>query len=241
MILARSIFAVSQREFASLFRVPLGWVVIALFVCLSGVFFVAKSIVPGAPASMRDFFVVWWGLVLIVAPAISMRLFSEEFRTGTIELTQTAPVPDGALVIGKYLAALAFFVTMLLPTLAYALVLEALARPDYGLIAAGYFGLIMLGMLYLAVGTLASALTGSQTLAFLGTLFALITFDVLSIRLAAMTTGVWASLLTSLAPGSHAADFYRGLIDSSNIVYFLAASAWFLILATLALEFRRWR
>lgn len=224
-----------------MFRVPLGWVVIALFVCLSGVFFVGRSIVAGAPASMRDFFGVWWGLVLIVAPAISMRLFSEEARTGTIELTQTAPVPDGAVVLGKYLAAVGFFVTMLAPTFVYAIVLELLARPDYGLIGAGYLGLVMLGMLYLAVGTLASALTSSQTLAFLGTLFALIVLDVLSVRLAGMTSGVWERLLLSLAPGSHAADFYRGLIDTAHIVYFLAASAWFLMLATLALESRRWR
>lgn len=237
----RPIFAIAQREYASMFRVPLGWVVIALFMCLSGVFFVARSVVPGAPASMRDFFGVWWGLVLIVAPAISMRLISEEMRTGTIEATQTSPVSDASVVIGKYLAAVGFFATMLAPTLIYALVLEGLARPDYGPIASGYLGLLLLGMLYLAVGTAASAMTSSQTLAFLGTLFTLIAMDIVSVRLAPMAGGMWEPLLYALSPNAQAADFYRGLIDTSRIAFFLAGSAWFLMIATLVLNSRRWR
>lgn len=246
MTFALPTLAIARREFASMFRVPLGWVVIALFVCLSGLFFVSRSIVPGAPASMRDFFSVWWGLVLIVAPAISMRLVSEETRTGTIEMTQTAPVTDASVILGKYLAAVGFFVTMLVPTFSAVIVLELLARPDYGPIVSGYLGLLLLGMLYLAVGTLASVLTSSQTLAFLGTLFMLIALDVVTARLAGMIgTGsrfVWAQrLLFALSPSAQASDFYRGLIDTSRVVFFLAASAWFLMLATLVLQSRRWR
>ena len=148
------VLAVATREFASFFRIPLGWVVIALFLCLSAVFFAQRTLVPGEPAEMRTFFGVWWFLLLFVTPAVSMRLVSEELRTGTIEPLLTAPVSEWTIVFGKYFAAVGFLAAMLLPSLVFVGVLEFLARPDYGAIGAGYLGLLLLGMLYLAVGTL---------------------------------------------------------------------------------------
>lgn len=237
----RALLAVAGREYASLFRIPLGWVVIALFVCLSSIFFVGRAIVPGSPASMREFFAVWWGLLLFLAPAISMRLVSEEHRSGTIETALTAPIPEGVLVIGKYFAGVGFLLTMLTPTVVYVGVLEWLSRPDYGPVLAGYLGLAMLGALYIAVGTLASSLTSSQTLAFLGTLFALLLLDLLPSRIAPEAPQGVARLLLSISPSIRASDFYRGLIDTSGIVYFFALSMWFLALASVALQSRRWR
>ena len=237
----RSLLAIAGREYASFFRIPLGWVVVSLFVCLSSVFFVRNAIVPGAQAGMRDFFATWWGLLLIIAPSISMRLFSEELRSGTIETSLTAPVPDASLVVGKYLAGMLFLVTMLAPTLVYVVVLGALARLDYGPILAGYLGLLLLGMLYVAVGCVASALTSSQTLAFLGTLFALLTIDLVVVRVAAESSGAMQRALYALSPNVRAADFYRGLIDTANVAFFVVASVWFLMIATIVLQSRRWR
>lgn len=237
----RSVLAIAKREYASFFRIPLGWVVVALFVCLSSIFFVDRAIVPGSPASMRDFFTVWWGLLLFLAPAVSMRLFSEELRAGTIETALTAPVPEAALVTGKYLAAVAFLVTMLMPSAVYVGILEWLSRPDYGPILSGYLGLILLGMLYLAVGLTASSLTSSQTLAFLGTLFALILFDLLPARIAPEVPSHIAKILFALSPSTRAADFYRGLVDTSHIAFFLLTSVFFLALGAVVLQSRRWR
>ena len=237
----RALTAIAWREYASFFRVPLGWVVIALFVCLSSIFFVRAAIVPGTPASMRDFFGVWWALLLVVAPAISMRLFSEELRSGTIETALTAPVPDAVFVGGKYLAGLLFLGTMLAPTMLYAIVLETVSRPDFGPIASGYLGLGLLGMLYIAVGCVASSLTTSQTLAFLGTLFTLLALDVLSVRLGAEAPEGLRKILFALSPSVRAVDFARGLIDVSSVVFFFAASAWFLMIATVVIQSRRWR
>lgn len=236
-----ALLAIAHREFASFFRTPLGWVVIALFVCLSSIFFVGRTLVPGSPASMREFFGIWWGLLLVIAPAISMRLFSEELRTGMIEASLTAPVSDAALVLGKFLAGLAFLITMLLPTIIYVLVLESLSRPDFGPIVSGYLGLVLLGMLYIAIGTVASVLTASQTLAFLGTLFALLVLDVLAARLAADAPDLVRRALFAISPSIRANDFSRGLIDSGNVAYFVVASGWCLALATLILQSRRWR
>jgi ABC-2 type transport system permease protein len=90
----RALVAIAGREYASFFRIPLGWVVVALFVCLSSIFFVDRAIVPGMPATMREFFGVWWALMLFLAPAVSMRLFSEELRSGTIETNKSKEQPQ---------------------------------------------------------------------------------------------------------------------------------------------------
>lgn len=236
----RALCAIAWREYASMFRIPLGWVVVALFVCLSSFFF-TKALTPGSPATLRDVFLTWWFLLMFLCPAVSMRLFSEELRSGTIETALTAPSGDAVLVIGKYLAAVLFLATMLVPTLVYVAVLGALSRPDYGPIVSGYSGLLLLGMLYLAVGTLASACTSSQTLAFLGTLFVLLLLDLVPGMIAPRLPEQIAKLAFEFSPSLRAADFYRGLIDTAHITFFLAASVWFLMLATVVLQSRRWR
>jgi ABC-2 type transport system permease protein len=237
----RALFAICGREYASMFRIPLGWVVVALFVCLSSLYFMIRVVIPGGPATMREVFGVWWALLLFLCPSVSMRLFSEELRTGTIETSLTAPVADGVLVVGKYLASVLFLLTMLLPTLVYVGILGWLARPDYGPVLSGYAGLLLLGMLYLAVGALASASTSSQTLAFLGTLFGLLLLDVLPAQLAPRLPEKFAKVVYMMSPNLRATDFYRGLIDTSHIAFFLGASVWFLVLAALVLQSRRWR
>ncbi len=237
----RALSAICGREYASMFRIPLGWVVVSLFVMLSSIYFMGRAMVPGGAATMREVFGVWWALLLFLCPSVSMRIFSEELRSGTIETSLTAPVADGVLVVGKYLASVLFLITMLVPTLVYVAVLALLSRPDYGPILSGYAGLMLLGMLYLAVGALASACTSSQTLAFLGTLFALLLLDVLPARIAPQLPEQFAKIVYMLSPNLRANDFYRGLIDTSHIAFFLAGSVWFVVLATLVLQSRRWR
>jgi len=237
----RRALTIAMREYSSFFRLPLGWVVIALFMCLSAVFFTQRTLVPGNPAEMRDFFGVWWGLLLFVSPAISMRLISDELRSGTIEPMLTSPVGEWTIILGKYIAACCFLVTMMLPTLAFVAVIAWLSQPDFGAIGTGYLGLLMLGMLYLAVGTLASTLTSSQTLAFLGTLFVLLVLDLAPARLAAQAPEPWSGLLFKLSPSIRVADFARGLIDTSTVAFFLLGSFWFIALASVVLQSRRWR
>jgi ABC-2 type transport system permease protein len=234
-------WAIARRDFAGFFRLPLGWVVMALFLALSGFVFGRNSLTPGEPASMREFFSLWWSLLLIVSPAISMRLLSEEFRTGTIEPLAAAPVSETAVVAGKFAAALGYLVAALAPTTLYAVILLVLAGPDPGPIVAGYAGVLLLGAYYLAVGLFISALTGSQTLAFLGALFTLLALEVGVGLLAAMTPAPWSERLLALSANNRLIDFARGLIDTGHVVFFVAAVAWFLTLAVVALKARRWR
>lgn len=233
--------AIMWREYASYFRIPLGWIVLSLFLVVAGVVFAFGAVRPGQPATMRSFFELMWWLLALLAPAMSMRLFSEEMRTGTIEPLLTSPVSEFAVVAGKYAATVLFMLTLLAPTLIYVVVLELLSRPDYGPIAAGYAGVILLGMLYLAVGCLASSLTASQPLAFLGTLFVLFLVEVLASFVAPVAPALLRRLLFALSPSQRLGDFARGLIDTSHIVFFLASSLWLLIVTTVILQSRRWR
>lgn len=239
----RGAWTIATREFASMFRVPLGWVVIALFLALSGLVFVQQAITPGEPATMRTFFNVWWQLLVFLAPAVSMRLLSDELRSGTIEPLLTAPVSELAVAVGKYTAAVLFLLAMLVPTLAYVGVLISLAEPDMGSIIAGYAGIVLLGMLYLSVGLLASSLTSSQTLAFLSTMFVLLLAEIALVRgAAALPPGsAIGDTLLALAPTRRLVDFSRGLIPLEHVAFFVGGSAFFVALTVVSLEVRRWR
>lgn len=232
--------AVARREYASLFRIPLGWIVMALFLFLTGFTF-RMTLRPGEPASLRGFFDLTWLLLAVICPAISMRLFSEEIRNGTIEPLLTSPITEASLVVGKFMGAVFFLATLLLPTVAYVIVLMALSNPDPGPMLAGYLGVFLLGMFYLSIGTLASALTASQPLAFLGTLFAFVLAKILAAVLSPLTDEPLRSILYSLGFDVRIHDFARGLIDTGHIVFFVAASGWFLAVAAIVLESRRWR
>jgi ABC-2 type transport system permease protein len=239
----RGCVAVAAREYSSFFRLPLGWVAIALFLFLTGVVFGLLVLVPGQPASLRSFFAVAIWLLLPVAPAISMRLFSEEFRTGTIEPLMTSPVSDLAVVVGKYVGAAAFLVTMIAPTFVYGAVLCIVSdpTPDVGPMVAGYLSLFLTGLLYLAVGTLASSLTSNQTLAFLGTLFVLLAVLVgTSFAPASLPVMVTEFILAMSIP-LRVSDFAKGVIDSSHVVFFVTLIVWFVFATMVSVESRRWR
>jgi len=232
--------AIAWREFASFYRLPIGWVVTSLYLLLTGVVF-STQIRPGDPASMRSFFDLSVWLLLFVAPAISMRLLAEERRSGSLELLMTAPVSDWKVVFGKYLGSVGFLLAMIAPTLLYAALLESLADPDYGPILAGYLGMILLGGLYLAIGLFASTLTSNQIVAFLGTLFFLLLLSLLTVRGAEYVAAPFDEALYALSVQLRMSDFAKGVIDTAHVVFFLAATFWFLVLAVLSLEFQRWR
>ncbi len=234
---------IAGREFRSFFRLPVGWVVIALYAALTGVVFAAGTLQPGGVATMRDFFALAGWLMLPVTPAISMRVLAEEARSGTLEALVTSPVSDAHVVLGKYFGALAFLIAVLAPTLAFVVTLWLVSdpRPEAGPIVAGYLSLLLLGGLYLAVGTFASALTSNQTLAFLLTFFFLV-----ALLLASGTrldfVPAWAqNAFYAAAIQRRGAEFAKGIVGLGDAVFFVSGAACFLALAWGALESRRWR
>ena len=237
----RPLLTIALRELASYFRAPIGWVVVAAFVFVSGLTVAFTTLRPGEPATMRDFFALSHWLLLMIAPAISMRLFSEEIRSGTIEPLMTAPVSDWQTALGKYLGGVLFLLVMLAPTLGHVALLEWVADPDYGPILAGYCGLLLVGVLYLAVGLVMSSLTANQMAAYLGTLFFFLVLLFATSQGARLAGPPWDSYLMAAAPGARIDDFARGVIDTRHAVFFLGISAFFVVLGVVSLESRRWR
>ncbi|MBO6512858.1 MAG: hypothetical protein JJ974_02685 [Phycisphaerales bacterium] len=235
------IWTIAIRELVSMFRVPAGWIIVALFAFLSAVLFVNQTLVPGEPGSMRYFFTASAWLLIPIAPAISMRLMAEEYRTGSFESLRTTPAGDWAVAIGKYIGSVLFLIIMLAPSLIYPIVLTIVSNPapDPGPIVAGYLMLMLVGSLYLAIGLLASSTTSSQTLAFLGTMMALVLFMVLTSILAPRAGSRLAPILNELSVIARAAELGKGVIDSATIFFFIIGSLWMVALTAGVLESRR--
>lgn len=238
-----TVTALATREFASFARTPVGWVVTALYTLFSAAIFVASTLVPGEPASLRYFFGPAGLLLLIIAPAVSMRLFSEELRSGTIEPLAAGPSGEAALVLGKFAGAVLFIAAMLTPTLAFPAVLLMMSSPtpDLGPIVAGYLGLVLVSGVYLSVGLLISTMTDSQTLAYLATLMVLLITLLLTDLAGSRLPGPLAEHLAEYSINTRLGAFAKGVIETGSIVYFAAITATMLAASVLTLGRRRWR
>ncbi|MGH7132384.1 MAG: ABC transporter permease [Phycisphaerales bacterium] len=234
-------WAIAQREYASYFRVPTGWVVAAAWLFLCSLIFVFSGLRPGEPATLRFFFsFVLWAMIF-VGPAISMRLFSEEHRAGTIEPLMASPASEAGIVVGKFGGSALFFITCLVPTLIFWVILAALARPDPGPMLTGYLGVLLLGCWYISVGLLLSVLTNSQMLAFLGSMFVLGLWEAGTLYGGGYLPAPWGEIVVSLSTTARMADFGKGVIDTGHVVFFLSMTAWFLAISAIVLRARRWR
>lgn len=232
--------AIAKRDFASYFLTPTGYIVMALFLTVSGIFFLV-GFQQGSTASMRPVFQFGTWMLLFIGPAISMRMISEELRVGTIEMLMTSPVAEWQVILGKFIAGAGFLLIMLAPTLVYVIGLEIYGRPDYGELACGYLGVFLAGMAYIACGLFASTLSASQVVAFLLALFFWLLLGVGAKMVPQYTSGMWPDLAVALDPDLRLRDFSIGLIDTSNIVYFLSIVIVFLGAAVKSLETRRWQ
>jgi len=232
--------AIANRELKAYFLTPSGYIIIALFLLVAGGMFFFGSFASGEIASLRTFFGMGTWLLTFIAPAVTMRLFSEELRMGSMELLMTAPVREHEVVMGKFLGAFGLLIVMLVPTALFVIALEIYGRPDYGEMTAGYLGLLLAGTAYLASGLFASTLTNSQPVAFLLALFFWLTLGVSTKILPGHVEDPWARMILAIDPDFRLRDFTIGLINTSNVVYFLSIAALFLIASVVSVQMRRW-
>jgi gliding motility-associated transport system permease protein len=238
----RNIGTLTQRELSSQFVSPIAYVVIALFLLVSGIFFASDNFLPGGEATVRPILGSYMPIILVfVLPMLTMRLLSEEFRGGTIETLMTAPVNDTEVIVGKFLGTLSFYCIMLATTLVYPILVSMYGSLDVGLVAATYIGLLLVGGLYISVGLFFSTCTSNQVIAVLCSFVFLAVFTFLANYLARDQEGWLRVVLQHLSIISHFQDFSRGLIDSNHVVFFVTSTLLFLFLGVKALEFRRWR
>jgi len=237
---------IAKREFRSYFDSPIAYIVICLSFFALGLmfFFLNGGFWQLDRASIsRLFESTPMGLSFLVVPVVTMRLLAEERRSGTLEMLITLPVKDSDVVIGKYLGALGLVLVLVLSTLAYPLVMFwrpwNLGPIDGGPIASGYLGMVLFSCAAVAVGLLISALTESQAVAFFITFFVLGALWLFG-DLASKAGGTLAVLLNYISFQSRLNNFWRGLVDSRDVIFFLSVTVLSLLVAFRALERRKW-
>jgi len=239
------LITITAREFYSYFATPLAFVFIIVFLLANGLatFYLGAWFDMGQ-ADLTSFFMFHPWLYLFFLPAISMRLWAEERRNGSIELLLTLPVPLAAIVMGKYLAALAFSGLALALTFPIWLTVNYLGAPDNGVILAGYVGSLMLAGGYLAIGSALSALTRNQVIAFVISVVACFLFTISGAPLVLELVRGWAppALVETLAGMSlltHFRAIAAGVIDLRDIVFFLTLIGVFLAATIVIVDMKK--
>ena len=230
----RELVAVFKREFAAYFATPLAYVFIVIFLFAMGAFtFYIGHFFENDTADLQVFFGFHPWLYLFLVPAISMRLWAEERRSGTMELLLTLPVPLWATVAGKYLAAWAFTGVALLLTFPIWITVNYLGHPDNGVILASYIGSFLMAGAYLAIGACISASTNNQVIAFVVSVVVCFLFTISGAPLVLDFFRAWAPLalvnaISSFSFLTHFTAISAGVIDLRDLVFFLSLIALFL-------------
>jgi ABC-2 type transport system permease protein len=253
-----NILAIARKELRSYFASPIAFVVIGLFALLFGGFFIAMLnffVQQSGQAQMnpigqqaininqmmlRPLFLNTSVIALFVLPLITMRTYSEEKRSGTIELLLTSPLTDFQIIMGKFLGALALYALMLLVTGVHMGLLFVYGNPEWKPILSGYLGLLLLGGAFMSIGLLISSLTKNQIVAGMITFATLLLLWILN-WFADSASPAMQKILTAASITEHFDDFAKGVIDTKHLVYYLSFITFGLFLTAKAVDSERWR
>ncbi len=227
--------AILKKEINSFFASPIGYLVIAIFLLLNGLFlwlFKGEfNILDYGFADLSSFFLLAPWILIFLIPAVTMRSFSDEKKQGTLELLLTKPVSQAHIVLGKYFGALILIIMALLPTLFYILTIYQLGSPlgnlDVGSILGSYFGLLFLIASYTAIGVFASTISDNQIVAFISSVFLCLVFYIGFEGIAEFTSNAF---IEQLGMSTHYNSMSRGVIDTQDILYFLSITLLFIVL-----------
>lgn len=209
-----------KKEFKSYFVSPIAYIVISVFLLVTGWFFFSTFFIYNQ-ADLRNFFNLLPLIFAFIVPAITMRLFSEELNVGSYEVLMTMPVTFTDVVLGKFIAATVFVAAMLVPTLSYPVFVSFMGQLDWGPVIGGYIGAVFLGATYSAIGLFASSLTRNQIIAFIigvAVCFSLTLVD----KMLFFFPGNIVTFLEYLGADFHFQNISKGVIDSRDILYFVS-------------------
>ncbi len=236
----RNIMTIANRELRSYFDSPVAYIILTAFLLLAGWMFFSSFFLMGQ-AEMRSFFTPSpyspSMLLVILAPALTMRLFAEERRSGTIEMMTTLPITDTEVVLGKFLASVGLLKVALALTLVYAFTVSGVGDLDWGPVISGYFGMILFVSSMLALGLLASTWTENQIVAFIFS-FMLSAALYFVFWLQFFVPQSIAGVVEYLSLAFHLDNMARGVIDSRDVIYYLSLTGGALFLAVRSLERR---
>jgi ABC-2 type transport system permease protein len=253
-----NILAIAHKELKGYFASPIAFVVIGLFALMFGYFFYALLVFfdrqsmqmaglgGGAPSVnvneqlIRPVFLNATVILLFVLPMVTMRTYSEEKRSGTIELLLTSPLTDFQIIAGKFLGAMALYAAMLAVTIPHLAALFWLGDPEWIPVVVSYVGLLLMGGCFISVGLLISSLTKNQIVAVMATFTVFLMLWVIN-WIASFTGPTTQSVLNYLSITDHLDDFTRGVVDTKHLVYYISFIAFGLYLTMQSVDTERWR
>jgi len=234
--------SILNKEFNAFFSTPIGYLVIAVFLVINGlslwVFDSDFNILNAGFADLTSFFFLAPWIFIFLIPAVTMKTFSDEYDTGTIEILKTKPISDWQIILGKYAASLLLIVCAILPTTIYVYSIYKLGNPignfDLGSLLGSYLGLFFLAATYTAIGLFSSTLSNNQIVAFIIAVslsfFLFFGFDMM-----ASLFGNDAYMIQNIGMYAHFKSMSRGVIDTRDLIYFISVSVFFLVIAKIKL------
>jgi len=218
---------IMKRELRSYFSGPIAYIVTGLFLIISGFIFFSTFYLQNR-AELRSFFSLLPVLLSFFVPALTMRVFAEEKRVGSIETLMTLPVTETSVVTGKFLAAFVETLVMIAPTLFYVVAAEIFGEPDYGPIVGGYLGAVFLCACFVAIGLFASSVTKNQIIAFFVGFVICIVLTLIDAFLVLLPASI-VSTLSFLSANVHFSSVAKGIIDTRDLLYFISLGSLFFV------------
>ena len=233
-----NIKCIFKKELRSFFNSPVAYIVIVVYLIILGWFFTSNLFIYNL-STLRTVFEMTPFLLLFFAPAITMRLISEEKKSGTLELLVTKPIQESEIITGKFLAAWVLYFFTLLPTLCYYITISIIGELDTGAVIGGYLGLLLVGAVFIAISVFGSSLTENQVVAFIISLFIVFILFMLDKILFYLPSSI-GMILEYVSIDYHFGNIARGVVDSRDIIYYVSAIGISLYIATAMLQRRRW-
>jgi ABC-2 type transport system permease protein len=239
----KKIWIITKRELSSYFDSLIAYVMIILFLGMSGFFtwLFGNTVFLINQASLQVFFGISYWTLFFFIPAITMRSLAEENRSGTIELLSTKAVSDWDIVLGKFLSNLILVGIALACTIPYYITVSMLGNVDHGATIGGYSALLLMSAMYISIGIFSSSTTNNQIVAFLMALFIGIFFQILFDVMASSSTGTIGGALDFLSARSHFESMSRGVVDSRDLLYYFTFIFAGLLLSETMLSKRNWQ
>lgn len=230
------IWIIAKKELSIFFKSPIAYIILILTIAIFNIFFF-MIIEEGREASLRDVFKIMEFMLVFIVPLLTMRMFSEEKLTGTMEFLMTTPTANTAIVLGKYLGSLIFFTFMISITIAYYVIIEYFGQPDRLVILTGHIGIWLEGALFLSIGMLTSSWTRNQIVAAVSSYAILFSLYFL-INFIRYFDGTAEIVIRQVSTVIHLENFAAGLITTADVVYYVSGIIVCLVLTRLSIENR---
>ncbi len=232
----RKIIAITTKELGTYFKSPMAYIILTITTIVFNAFFL-MIIDQNREASLRDMFKLMEFMFVFIVPLLTMKIFSEDKRAGTLEFLMTCPTKNSEIVLGKYLGSLIFLSIIIALTFIHYFIVAYFGKPDHDATVSGYVGIWLEGALFIAIGTLASSWTKNQIIAAINAYIILFTFY-FSITFIKYASATAESLIRYMSFWSHTENLASGLLLTSDLVYFLSSIVFCLILTVLSIQNR---